>query len=101
MLSDYPRNLYFVSNCIGIYIYIIAVLSRSKEEGIGMEDLDKLQMELEMLLSHVVLRQRTLHSEISQISVEETKAKRTSLAVAKSVSEVDFDLFIGKERYWM
>lgn len=56
-------------------------------------------MELEMLLCHVVLRQRTLHSEISQISVEETKAKRTSLAVAKSVSEVDFDLFKSKERY--
>lgn len=52
-----------------------------------MEDLDRLQMELEMLLSNVVLRQKTLHSEIALItSAEETKPKKTaSLSVAKNV----------------
>lgn len=53
-----------------------------------MEDLDKLQMELEMMLSSCVLRQKTLHSEIAQILVaEETKSKKTaSLSLAKLVS---------------
>lgn len=64
-----------------------SILQRSPDEGVGMEDLDKLQMELEMLLSNVVLRQRTLHSEIALItSAEENKPKKTaSLSLAKSV----------------
>ena len=67
---------------------MISVLSRSKEEGVGIEDLDKLQTELELMLSNVVLRQRTLHTEISHISAaEETKLKKTaSLSIAKIVN---------------
>lgn len=62
-------------------------MQRSPDDGVGMEDLDKLQMELEMLLSNVVLRQRTLHSEIALItSAEENKPKKTaSLSLAKNV----------------
>lgn len=53
-----------------------------------MDDLDKLQMELEMMLSNVVLRQRTLHAEIGQISMaEEMKSKRSAgMSVLRLVS---------------
>lgn len=56
-----------------------------------MEDLDRLQGELEMLLSNVALRQRTLHSEIALIaSAEENKTKKTaSISIVKSVSSPD------------
>ena len=37
-----------------------AILNRTEEEGVGMEDLDALQLELEALLSAVVLRNRVL-----------------------------------------
>ncbi len=75
-------------------IISFSVLSRLREEGIGMEDLDKLQMELEMMLSNVVLRQRIIHAEIAQISVaEETKSKKTaSLSLAKLVSKLQTTL---------
>lgn len=65
------------------------VLRRSKEEGVGIEDLDRLQVELEMVLSNVVLRQRTLHLELEHMSAaEETKFKRAgnSLSVSRTVS---------------
>lgn len=75
-------------NQFNILVYFL-VLRRPKEEGVGVEDLDRLQIELEMLLSNVVLRQRTLHSEIEQMStVEETRFKRTNVSVSRTVSIV-------------
>lgn len=53
-----------------------AVLNRSEEEGVGMEDLDQLQMELESLLSKVAVRQRLLQTEIIAINSSESSADR-------------------------
>lgn len=86
-------NVVLLSMFIGSSIssHIILVLLRPKEECVGIEDLDKLQTELELMLSNVVLRQRILHTEITHISAaEETKSKRTaSLSIAKIVIIVE------------
>ncbi|XP_070152474.1 transcriptional adapter 3-B [Polyergus mexicanus] len=54
------------------------ILKRTAEEGVGMEDLDTLQLELETLLSAVVVRHRTLQDEIANLSsVEERRDRRS------------------------
>uniref|UniRef100_A0A6V7LBC9 Transcriptional adapter 3 n=1 Tax=Bracon brevicornis TaxID=1563983 RepID=A0A6V7LBC9_9HYME len=55
-----------------------AILQRNQEEGVGMEDLDTLQLELETLLSSTVVRSRMLQEEISCLSsAEERRDKRS------------------------
>lgn len=54
------------------------ILKRTAEEGVGMEDLDTLQLELEMLLSAVVVRHRTLQEEITNLSSAEERRDRRS-----------------------
>ena len=41
-----------------------AVLKRSDQDGVGMEDIDTLQMELEAMLSSTVVRKITLKEEL-------------------------------------
>ncbi|KAJ1531086.1 hypothetical protein ONE63_005911 [Megalurothrips usitatus] len=53
-----------------------AVLNRNEEEGVMMEDLDQLQMDLESLLSKVAVRQRLLQSEILSMSTSESNLDR-------------------------
>ncbi|CAH0383346.1 unnamed protein product [Bemisia tabaci] len=61
-----------------------AVLNKSKDEGITMEDLDGLQLELETMLSSVAVRTRTLTSEIAALNVlEEQRDKKGQLALLK------------------
>lgn len=48
-----------------------AVLKRSEQDGIGMEDIDTLQMELEAMLSSVVVRKMTLKEEVQVLSEAE------------------------------
>ncbi|KAK3909477.1 Transcriptional adapter 3 [Frankliniella fusca] len=52
------------------------VLTRTEEEGVMMDDLDQLQMDLESLLSKVAVRQRLLHSEIQALNNSESNADR-------------------------
>lgn len=54
------------------------ILQRNSEEGIGMEDLDALQLDLEILLSSVVVRGRVLHEEMSNLSSAEERRDRRS-----------------------
>lgn len=64
------------------------VLNRTKEEGVGMEDLDKLQLELETLLSAVAVRIRELNNEITTLSTaEERKDKKGKLAITPTVTK--------------
>lgn len=65
-----------------------SILQRSSEEGIGMEDLDALQMELEMMLSSVVLRSRALQEEITSFSSTDERRDRRSKS-GKGLSQVD------------
>jgi transcriptional adapter 3 len=55
-----------------------SVLQRNAEDGINMEDLDILQLELEMLLSSVVVRSRMLQEEIASLSASEERRDRRS-----------------------
>lgn len=55
-----------------------SVLQRNTDDGINMEDLDTLQLELEMLLSSVVVRSRMLQEEISSLSASEERRDRRS-----------------------
>ncbi|XP_001605876.1 transcriptional adapter 3-B [Nasonia vitripennis] len=55
-----------------------SVLQRNTEDGINMEDLDTLQLELEMLLSSVVVRSRMLQEEIASLSASEERRDRRS-----------------------
>ncbi|KAK7872846.1 hypothetical protein R5R35_006717 [Gryllus longicercus] len=48
-----------------------AVLRRNEEQGVGMDDLNTLQMELESLLSAVALRTRALQDEIQALNTAE------------------------------
>ncbi|EZA55937.1 hypothetical protein DMN91_011231 [Ooceraea biroi] len=67
----------------------MSILKRTADEGVGMEDLDTLQLELEMLLSAVVVRHRVLQDEVANLSsVEERRGDRRSKS-GKSVSLVD------------
>lgn len=67
--------------------YTCLVLNRTKEEGVGMEDLDKLQLELETLLSAVAVRIRELNSEITTLSTaEERKDKKGKLGITPTVT---------------
>lgn len=62
-------------------------MNRTKEEGVGMEDLDKLQLELETLLSAVAVRIRELNNEITTLSTaEERKDKKGKLAITPTVT---------------
>lgn len=64
------------------------ILKRSAEEGVGMDDLDTLQLELETLLSAVVVRHRTLQDEIASLfSAEERRDRRSKSG--KSLSLLD------------
>lgn len=57
--------------------FFLTVLARSEEEGVGMEDLDTLQLELEALLSCVAVRNRVIREEIKLLeSAEEKRDKR-------------------------
>ncbi|XP_063235209.1 transcriptional adapter 3-B isoform X2 [Bacillus rossius redtenbacheri] len=56
-----------------------AVLHRTDDDGVGMEDLDALQLELEALLSAVVVRSRALTDEIQILSSAEEKREKKSV----------------------
>ncbi|KAF4522332.1 hypothetical protein B566_EDAN011333 [Ephemera danica] len=64
-----------------------AILSRSKDEGVCMEDLDTLQLELEALLSAAALRIRALKGEVGALnSAEEKKDKKSKSSSNKPAS---------------
>lgn len=73
------------------------ILQRNAEEGVGMEDLDTLQLELETLLSSVVVRTRTLQDEIANLSsAEERRDKRSKSG--KGLSSFDKKIREDKAR---
>ena len=51
-----------------LFLFGFSVLVRTKEDGIGVEELDTLQTELETLLASVAKRMRQLESEIQTLS---------------------------------
>lgn len=65
-----------------------SILQRSGEDGVGMEDLDTLQLELETLLSSVVVRCRLLQDEITNLSSAEERRDKKSKSV-KGLSMLD------------
>ncbi|XP_043262081.1 transcriptional adapter 3-B [Colletes gigas] len=65
-----------------------SILQRNTEEGVGMEDLDMLQLELEMLLSSVVVRHRMIQEEVANLSSAEERRDRRSKS-GKGLSLLD------------
>lgn len=59
-----------------------AVLTKSQKDGVGFDDLEVLQLEMENLLSCVALRHRALLEEIGQTESAEEKRDRKSKVVA-------------------
>ncbi|PSN44410.1 Transcriptional adapter 3-B [Blattella germanica] len=53
-----------------------AILNRTEDDGVGMEDVDALQLELEALLSAVVVRNRVLREEIAALNNAEEKQQK-------------------------
>ena len=47
--------------------HFLSVLRRSESDGVGMEDLDTLQMELEAMLAAVVVKKNTLKEEVKVV----------------------------------
>lgn len=66
-----------------------SILQRTPDEGVGMEDLDTLQLELEMLLSSVVVRHRMLQDEIANLSSAETERRDKRSKSGKGLSLLD------------
>ncbi|KAK0084617.1 hypothetical protein PV325_006725 [Microctonus aethiopoides] len=65
-----------------------SILQRTTDEGVGMEDLDILQLELETLLSSVVVRTRMLQEEITCLSsAEERRDKRSKSGKSLSLEK--------------
>jgi len=62
----------------------IAVLTRNDKEGVTMEDLDTLQLELEVLLSAAAVRIRALKGEVGALEHADDKKDKKS-RVAKPV----------------
>nr|CAD7259387.1 unnamed protein product [Timema shepardi] len=61
-----------------------AVLNRSEEDGIGMEDMDALQLEMEAMLSAVVKRNYILNDEIQVMNTaEEKRDKKNKASMSK------------------
>ncbi|XP_059490807.1 transcriptional adapter 3 [Neocloeon triangulifer] len=58
-----------------------AILGRSEKEGISMEDLDTLQLELEVLLSAAAVRIRALQGEVGTMENQEEKKDKKSRIV--------------------
>ncbi|XP_077296051.1 transcriptional adaptor 3 [Arctopsyche grandis] len=71
----------------------MTILSRSTEEGIGMDELDFLQNELENLLCTAALRTRVFQSEIENIDVNESKREKKGKAAGKQLQ------YPGKRKY--
>jgi transcriptional adapter 3 len=64
------------------------VLRRSEQDGVGLEDIDALQLELEALLSATVVRKMTLKEEIKILNnIEKYKGQGRSF---KRVRELVF-----------
>ena len=61
-LSDFPINLAEFANGVVMPRYS-SVLKRNEQDGVGMEDIDALQMELEAMLSSTVVRKLALKEE--------------------------------------
>lgn len=74
------------------------ILQRGAEEAIGMEDLDILQLELETLLSSVVVRSRILQEEVANMSCGEERRDRRSKS-GKGVSQMDKRVKEEKPKY--
>ncbi|KAL1130964.1 hypothetical protein AAG570_012205 [Ranatra chinensis] len=74
---DKARNLHCYS----------AVLGRGKEDGVSMEDLDRLQPELESLLSAVAVRLRTLQAEVTALSTSEDKSEKKNATVPSNLQK--------------
>ena len=60
-----------------------SVLKRSEHDGIGMEDIDTLQMELEALLSSTVVRKMTLKDEVKVLCEAEKYRGKYGKRVSK------------------
>lgn len=55
-----------------------AVLARNDKEGVSMEDLDTLQLELEVLLSAAAVRIRALKGEVGALEHADDKKDKKS-----------------------
>lgn len=64
------------------------VISRGEDQPVPNDDLDRLQMELEFMLSAIATQNRLLHSQVEVINAaEESKPKKPAhLIIPKAVS---------------
>ena len=76
------------------FVLYSLVLRRSEQDGVGLEDVDALQLELEALLSATVVRKMTLKEEIKILNnIEKYKGQGRSLKKVRSI----FNEFRQKE----
>ncbi|XP_014242503.1 transcriptional adapter 3 isoform X2 [Cimex lectularius] len=65
------------------------ILNRNKEDAVGMKDLDRLQSELEQMLSAAALRLRVLHNELNNFSATEGNRNETSVIINNNDNSSD------------
>ncbi|XP_014242494.1 transcriptional adapter 3 isoform X1 [Cimex lectularius] len=72
------------------------ILNRNKEDAVGMKDLDRLQSELEQMLSAAALRLRVLHNELNNFSATEGNRNETSVIINNNKKRKLNDGQVGK-----
>ena len=77
---------------------LFLVLRRSEHDGIGLEDVDTLQLELEALLSATVVRKITLKEETKVVTNLE-KYKSGGKLHKRVIPQIEIPSFIKK--YWV
>ena len=68
LINGNTYNFQSLNNCVVNILLSTSVLRRNEHDGIGMEDVDTLQLELEALLSATVVRKETLKEETKVLS---------------------------------
>jgi len=81
-ITAFCNNLHSEIDSVSTNFYSnrLAVVRRSEQDGIGLEDVDALQLELEALLSATVVRKMTLKEESKILNnIEKYKGQGRSL----------------------
>ena len=77
--------------CMGVF-HVFAVLERDKEESVGIDELDVIQTELEILLASVAKRMRQLEGEINTLNSWQDKTKDKKGSIGKVVSPISVNV---------
>ena len=85
-----------------IFCCNISVLRRNEQDGVGLEDIDALQLELEALLSATVVRKLTLKEEVKILAnIEKYRGQGKSFKRVKKVLASKLHNNLSFKQWWL